>query len=208
MVRGGFEPLFLYYEQLTKSYGARQQSVVFIDLVRHLLETFPEQRDRIAVLFLAEGRFDSWVEKLDSVSILLECFPERVGEIERLLLDEVRFSRLAKGPLEFQRLLALFPTARFSFVGDLLGDKVLGACSHLVWYRFDAPCLERVLESYKEVIIKLESQYSKTIANLVKRLVVKFPYNVEAIIGLKITQNLNQQNNAEILCKNDYALSF
>ncbi len=25
---------------------------------------------------------------------------------------------------------------------------------------------------------------------------------------LKTTQNLNQQNNAEILCKNDYALSF
>ncbi len=27
-------------------------------------------------------------------------------------------------------------------------------------------------------------------------------------IHLKTTQNLNQQNNAEILCKNDYALSF
>ncbi len=30
----------------------------------------------------------------------------------------------------------------------------------------------------------------------------------EMSINLKTTQNLNQQNNAEILCKNDYALSF
>ncbi len=39
---------------------------------------------------------------------------------------------------------------------------------------------------------------------------VKMARLLESILAtyLKTTQNLNQQNNAEILCKNDYALSF
>ncbi len=34
------------------------------------------------------------------------------------------------------------------------------------------------------------------------------PSSGQLFLFLKTTQNLNQQNNAEILCKNDYALSF
>ncbi len=54
------------------------------------------------------------------------------------------------------------------------------------------------------------SQGIKTLTN--EEAATKEPFGaqldlVEAI-KLKTTQNLNQQNNAEILCKNDYALSF
>ncbi len=37
---------------------------------------------------------------------------------------------------------------------------------------------------------------------------LQITYFENNIKELKTTQNLNQQNNAEILCKNDYALSF
>ncbi len=55
----------------------------------------------------------------------------------------------------------------------------------------------------EEAIHVLAMEGFEALPKLVSRLM-----NEAMLIELKTTQNLNQQNNAEILCKNDYALSF
>ncbi len=70
--------------------------------------------------------------------------------------------------------------------------------------------LRRLVGKYRDLARReIESNFLNVLKNTVReKLDVLLKVNNRRSILLKTTQNLNQQNNAEILCKNDYALSF